>query len=1778
MKNFFFCLTFMLVASLVPSAAQTTNPQAVVELLNRIGGNGAAEKFVIVVDEGLAANGSDVFVITAQDSKPCIKASNVLAAATGINWYLNHYAHINLAWNNLTIDLAGLSLPLPTAEERRVSTADYRYYFNYCTFSYSMAFWTWERWQQEIDWMALHGINMPLQIVGLEVLWRNILKDSRIGYSDKEIAEFIAGPGFMAWFAMNNLEGWGGTINASDVKMNGNPEWWYERQEQLCKDILVRMREFGMQPALPGFSGMVPNSMSTKNISGINRGDIINSGTWAGGYTRPDIMNPASSSFDYMAKIYYEHLHKLMGVSEFYSMDPFHEGGLPGGVTNSSCYPGVMEALDTYYATVSAEEKSTYSVPEKAKWVIQYWQGLPQQGAFDVMDDKYGDRFIALDLFSDAQGKAKWNSDYFRGCDFIFCMLHNFGGRSGMHGRLQTTMEDYFKALAKSNMKGVGATPEGIETNPILYDMLFELPWMDAKNVPTIDSWIAEYAHARYGIDNVSAVSALQRLKKSVWACQGDQQGTSEAVILARPSWTPDRVSSWSTSAIYWDTQEVLLAAEELLSIDDLITNSDATTNYNYDIIDVVRQSMVDYAYTLLPQINAARNNSAEYERLYNLYLNMMLDLDAMLAYDPNFKLERWTSMARNIADEVGGTTVNDRNWLEWNARTQITVWSKGDTDLHDYSNRCWAGLIKDYHYKRWEYFFKNNGAAPAGGWFTAMEYPWTVNFTDYDYSAVNIPTDVTAAEKTREVFRKYFGKIIGALGARYIFPMGIASNATATDVVPEIYRGQPSALPIETGDGVRLINIWIDTNADLSRSDSELYAVEDGKINVPADAAIGRVKAVALFDDGTNVTFNVAIREEITAARTVSVAASANGTVAIVGCDELTVNSIEPVTIKATADAGYDFFRWVDADGNVVSNDNPYTYYGKAAATFTAEFTVNKWGVPAEDKGDWSDAAVAPQYVNNMTFAYHNREAATVYEASSTPATLFNVVPQIINVPRGASFTLTWGDDDNNALRYCYLSAYIDLNADGDFTDEGELIKTAGTKGAQNSAVCEGAINVLLPYDMPLGLTHARLRFDGAWKNDGYNAQTKAYDAKGTLNRMCYEIILNITEYSSTASHISVATNNSEWGTVSVATDETPSDSKLTEIDVTRGIQFTLTAEASAGAEFLGWFDAYGRLVSSDLVHTMYSVEDAVYTAKFQKYLTIGNWELEYRLDGNSLIFTKVRSGEGDLEIPSEITLGESTYTVVGFDNALFVGNKNLTAITLPAGIQFLGRNELFKGTAIGTVSAGTGTTDTKYYSIFNPAEAIASADGWVATLNGTTDGSTYNQWGSALFATGTNPLAENYSGGLQLYLAKAGNLVMKIGGSTEYSLDNSNCKITAGNSFTVVIKYDGSKVAVSVTNGSGVTGKKEVVAKMNDISAFSAAIPQGVEFDVIVTTLKESNPFAGCSNLDAINIDGESPNYYVDENGDLYNAADELICSPEGKEKGVYRRALGQLIEDTNSLIEQIATIRPYEKNNKIELQTTDASQPNYLWANSVETSEGSIAHLIDGIIGNNSNFFHTNWHNSTTAEGYHFIEVDFGADNSLSSLQFTYYTRTGCTNDFPDAVTIMGSNDKNNYIDVYTVSSGLPQETGKEFVSEKIFFADSYRYLRFKVAAERVYWHMGEFSLSTFSSVADVSTEYASVLTSDEIALCYDAMLAAQGVYNSAVTIQQFQEAYQALSAHYEDILAKVEKVTSVDKLPQSTVEGSGIIYDLSGRRHSTPTKGIYILNGRKIYIRR
>jgi alpha-N-acetylglucosaminidase len=114
-------------------------------------------------------------------------------------------------------------------------------------------------------------------------------------------------------------------------------------------------------------------------------------------------------------------------------------------------------------------------------------------------------------------------------------MLHNFGGRPGLYGKLHSLTNDLTNAKTKNPelMQGIGLTPEAIENNPIVYDMLVDMTWRDSA--PDLNEWVEQYVHRRYGEKNVDALAAWRLLQRSVYSCKTNQMGASGSIIAARP-------------------------------------------------------------------------------------------------------------------------------------------------------------------------------------------------------------------------------------------------------------------------------------------------------------------------------------------------------------------------------------------------------------------------------------------------------------------------------------------------------------------------------------------------------------------------------------------------------------------------------------------------------------------------------------------------------------------------------------------------------------------------------------------------------------------------------------------------------------------------------------------------------------------------------------------------------------------------------------------------------------------------------------------------------------------------------------------------------------------------------------------------------------------------------------------------------------------------------------------------------------------------------------------
>ena len=716
-------------------APVTENPASVVALINRVGGEGTDAKFKFVLDPSINSR-QEAFVIGAEEGKVLIKGTTISAITTGIGWYLQNYAKINIAWNSLNektvsgaayADLSGITPP--TTTETRTCDAVYRYYLNTCTFGYSMTSWTWKRWQQEIDWMALHGINMPLQLVGLEEVWRTFLTmedangNRKYGYDDAAAKAFVAGPAFIAWWAMNNLEGWGGT--AAGTKSGGTwdgaggvqDDAWYARQKKLAKQITDRQRELGMQPVIPGWSGMVPTNFASKS----NYATRANGGNWAGDFVRPLLLsvNVGKEKYAEIAADYYACLHAVMGESQYYSMDPFHEGG----------GDGTMEDYEALYAAMEAAKPGS-------QWVIQQWQWSATQ-KYSLTAVPAG-RLIVLDLFSDGSPAFDGYSGY-APQDAVFCAIPNFGGRSGLMGRLNNVTDNYFKFKAKyASIKGIGTAPEAIEQTPVAYDLIYQLPWMGSK--PSVAEWVKNYAIARYGADNAVAQEAWELLRQGPLNYGADGiQGPVEDVWAARPNLNANQASYWGktlTNAMSTYTkarQQMLVdATYKLLAQSDALgfaegDGSPFESNYKYDIVEFGGAVLADYAYYLLLGVRDAKNaggtSDATYIARRDAFLNLILDVDRFKGTNLNFRLGKWTQEARAAAAEVEGAQTATADWYEYNnARTIVSTWSSPNTNLNDYSYRSWQGLMKDLYYKRWEYYFNNNCTDTEYGYF---EWNW---------------------------------------------------------------------------------------------------------------------------------------------------------------------------------------------------------------------------------------------------------------------------------------------------------------------------------------------------------------------------------------------------------------------------------------------------------------------------------------------------------------------------------------------------------------------------------------------------------------------------------------------------------------------------------------------------------------------------------------------------------------------------------------------------------------------------------------------------------------------------------------------------------------------------------------------------------------------------------------------------------------------------------------------------------------------------------------------
>lgn len=607
--------------------------------------------------------------LSVSNGKMVIDASNIIACCVGIYDYLKRYCNVQLSWcSNTTIDIDHLvdttDVMSRTIEQR------FRVYMNYCTLNYTMSWWDFDRWEKEIDFMAMNGINMPLAVVGTEAVWYEALLE--LGFTEKEALSTISGPAFWAWQLMTNIEGY---LPPTDKK------YVYERLE-LGKRILERYLEFGMQPIQQGFSGHVPMLMKKKYPNEA----IIEQKGWCT-YPKTAQLEPTSSFFGRVGATYLNCLKRLFGNYHYLACDPFHEGVPP---KNTKEY---LNAVGT------AINEMYYTFDKDSVWVMQGW--TPQK---DIVMAVPKDRLLILDLDSDRTAKEyKWVHE--EGYQIVSGMLHNFGGKNAMQGHLRDHSKNNFALLKKRgvNVVGTGMFMEGIEQNPVIYDLQFQM--LTESEPLDFDKWLNGYILRRYGTINDTLKDVWQILLKTCYRSDGYEENRVGSCLASRPQLMPIMTGPCCYTKVHYDTKEFERAVRLFASLSDELYNVDA---YQYDLCDMVRQMLSNRFY------NNQLEFRKEYKRLLkdrkklrsiaDSQLELLLELDSFLSNRSEFTLARWINSAHNLASDE-----DERRYFDFNARVQITLWGdiNGDTSqLFDYAWKEWCGLIKEYYYPRWRMFY----------------------------------------------------------------------------------------------------------------------------------------------------------------------------------------------------------------------------------------------------------------------------------------------------------------------------------------------------------------------------------------------------------------------------------------------------------------------------------------------------------------------------------------------------------------------------------------------------------------------------------------------------------------------------------------------------------------------------------------------------------------------------------------------------------------------------------------------------------------------------------------------------------------------------------------------------------------------------------------------------------------------------------------------------------------------------------------------------------------
>ena len=661
--------------------ADSTEVKPVRDLFERVAGKAVSNvHFTLLKDDQ-----PDWYQIEARDGQLYVSANALTALSYGTYEYLRQIGVMSVSWEGNRI-----ALPEQFADyqpERVSSLFTQRAYLNVCAYGYTTPWWGWTRWEQELDWMALHGVNNPVAMEGQEFVWQQLWRE--FGVKDTELASYFSGPAFTPWQRMGNIEGHEGPL----------PDAYIEKKRQLQKQIMARMADYGMKPVVPAFSGYVPKQFKSL----FPQAKISAMPKWSGFANETYWLDPADPLFAKVAKRFIELYNAEYGEQQYYLLDAFNEMLPP--VSEDKRYQDLAGYGEALYQSLAQ------SVPN-ATWVMQGWMFGSDQHFWDlksieaflskVPDKKLMIHDIGNDRF-DVWQKAKG----FYNKDWVFGFIHNYGGSNPVYADFDYYKEKVDTALHhadKGNLTGYGVFPEGIHSTSVAYEYMFDVAWQGQATATS--DWLTHYLKARYGAVSPALLSAWNKLYKAVYSTKYWEprwwEGSAGAYLLfKRPSLDYLRYTGAPGNLALLDQ-----ALRELVALPE----SERSDLLKYDLIDLTRHAVTQHIDMLLQHSMLAyqQGDIKQGDDWRQQAKALVLGVDALIGGQQE-SLHSWVKEARDYAETPELAALYERN-----AKRQVTSW--GGLKLKDYASKAWQGMYADFYLPRWELMFDAQRKAAQQG------------------------------------------------------------------------------------------------------------------------------------------------------------------------------------------------------------------------------------------------------------------------------------------------------------------------------------------------------------------------------------------------------------------------------------------------------------------------------------------------------------------------------------------------------------------------------------------------------------------------------------------------------------------------------------------------------------------------------------------------------------------------------------------------------------------------------------------------------------------------------------------------------------------------------------------------------------------------------------------------------------------------------------------------------------------------------------------------------